>query len=66
MSPQEDLALLAAGLLLIGGSMMREPPPPGTKPQFWDRSPDGALMNVALGYILGVAAVVYALVDLIR
>jgi hypothetical protein len=60
-----DLALLCAGCLLIAAALSRRAPPPGASPRFWDRSPDGALINAVLGFVLGIAAVSYALIDLL-
>lgn len=60
-----DFALLAAGILLLGTALSRNAPPRGASPRFWDRSPDGALINAVLGVALGAAAVIYAAVDLL-
>jgi hypothetical protein len=60
-----DFALLCAGILLLAAALSRTAPPRGVSPRFWDRSPDGALINAALGFVLGAAAVIYAVVDLL-
>jgi hypothetical protein len=60
-----DIALLAAGIMLLGAALSRNAPPRGVSPRFWDRSPDGALINAVLGVVLGAAAVIYAVVDLL-
>jgi hypothetical protein len=60
-----DFALLVAGFLLLGAALSRNAPQRGLSPRFWDRSPDGALINAVLGVVLGAAAVIYATVDLL-
>jgi hypothetical protein len=60
-----DFVLLAAGILLLGAALSRNAPPRGVSPSFWDRSPDGALINAVLGAVLGAAAVIYAVADLL-
>ena len=60
-----NIALILAGVLLLAAALSRSPPPKGMAPEFWDRSPGGALFNAVVGVILGAAAVIYGVVALL-